>query len=98
MNERVEIEYSSATVQRFSRRVAKDSEIGTLIQRTTQQIDSAIVGRSHHSIFALRLRMLASASLAASVPANLFMILSYVAMAAGTCPLNSNRLAADRSA
>jgi hypothetical protein len=42
LSERVEIEYSSATgpVQRLSRRVAKDSEIATLIKHAMQQIDN----------------------------------------------------------
>jgi hypothetical protein len=43
LSERVEIEYSSAAgaVQRFSRRVAKDSAIATLIKHAREQIDNA---------------------------------------------------------
>ena len=42
LSERVEIGYSSAAgaVQRFSRRVAKDSAIATLIKHAMQQIDN----------------------------------------------------------
>jgi hypothetical protein len=42
LSERVGIEYSSAAgaVQRFPRRVAKDSAIATLINHAMQQIDN----------------------------------------------------------